>query len=252
MAGADLISVGVDTSSGGALTYAVLDGDLRPITLAEGEVADVLAVLFAHKSAYVAVNAPSHLSAGVVRKRMQARQPTVRLLRGAEIRAAEHDLRDRGIAVGATPSNAALCPPWVQLGLSMYRELEERGFKAFPAEDADFQYLETHPHAAFVSMLGCIPLPKPTLEGRLQRALVLFEHGVRIRDPMTFLEEITRHRLLHGILPTDLLPSQQNLDALVAAYTAWVAAHKPGETTSVGGEGEGSITLPVPELQAHY
>ncbi len=248
----DLISVGVDTSSGGALTFAVLDADLRPSAIAEGDLDALLALVLAHKSAFVAVNAPSHLSGGVVRKRMQGARPAARQLRGAEIRVAERELRDRGIGVSATPSNAALCPPWMQLGLSLFRELAGRGFKPFPTEDADFQYLETHPHGVFTSLLGCLPLPKPTLEGRLQRALVLFEQGVRIRDPMTFLEEITRHRLLHGVLPTDLLPSQQSLDALAAAYTAWAAAHKPAETISIGEAAEGMITLPVTELQAHY
>lgn len=252
MATPDLVSVGVDTTSGPALTYAVLDRDLKPVTLAEGEIQDLVAFLLGHKSAFVAINSPSHISTGVVRKRMQARNPTARVLRGAEVRAAELDLRERGIALSATPSNAALCPPWVQLGFALYRELADHGFEAFPDEDADYQYLETHPHAAFSVLLGCLPLPKPTLEGRLQRALVLFERGVRIRDPMAFLEEITRHRLLHGVLPTDLLPSPQHLDALVAAYTAWMAAHKPAETAAVGGPPEGSITLPAASLQDHY
>jgi hypothetical protein len=248
----DLICVGVDTASGHTLTYAVLDQDLKPVTFAEGEIEELVAFLLEHKSAFVAINSPSHVSTGVVRKRLQAMHPGARTLRGAEIRVAEYELRERGLALGATPSNAALCPPWVQLGFALFRALKDQGFKTFPHEGSAFQSLETHPHAAFAVLLGCLPLPIPTLEGRLQRALVLFERGVRIRDPMAFLEEITRHRLLHGVLPMDLLPSPEHLDALIAAYTAWVAANKPAETTAVGAAAEGSIVLPAAPLQDHY
>lgn len=249
---ADLISVGIDTTSGQKLTYACLDRDLKPITLAEGETEEIVSFLLDHDSAFVAINSPSQISKGVVRKQLQSRKPSLRVLRGAGIRLAERELRDRGLAVSPTPSDIALCPPWVQLGLGLYRELASRGFHDFPDSDASYQVLETHPHAAFAALLGGLPLPKPTLEGRLQRALVLFERGVRIRDPMSFLEEITRHRLLHGVLPVDLLPSPQHLDALVAAYTAWIAANKPAEICTVGDPAEGLITLPAAELQPHY
>lgn len=252
MVAPDPISVGVDTSSGPALTYAALDRDLKPVAIEQGDSGHLMAFLAERPSAFVAINAPSHLSTGIVRRRMLARQPASRNLRGADIRTAELDLRQRGLAISATPSSAVFCPPWVQQGLALYAELDANGFKPFPDDGADRQYLETHPHAAFAALLGCLPLPKPTLEGRLQRALVLFERGVRIRDPMSFLEEITRHRLLHGVLPMDLLHSPQHLDALVAAYTAWVAAHKPSETAAVGGGAEGSIVLPVSQLLDHY
>ncbi len=252
MTAADPIAVGVDTSSGPALTYAVLDRDLKPFTVTEGEVEQLVSYLADQPAALVAINAPSHVSTGVIRKRLQAQRPSARSLRGADIRLAESDLRERGLAVSATPSNAAMCPPWVQMGFDLYGQLAEHGFKPFPQDGEEHQFLETHPHAAFAALLGCLPLPKPTLEGRLQRALVLFEHGLRIHDPMSFLEEITRHRLLHGVLPTDLLLSPQHLDALVAAYTAWMAAYKPAETISVGGGVEGCIVLPVAQLQEHY
>ena len=248
----DLVSIGVDPASGQTLTYAVLDQDLKPVKYGEGEIEELIAFAMEHTAAIIAVNAPAHLNTGVVRRRMRAARPATRALRGAEIRAAEHDLRERGLALGATPSSEALCPPWVQLGLALFRMLKDRGFKTYPQEGAAFQSLETHPHAAFAALLGCLPLPKPTLEGRLQRALALFERGVRIRDPMAFLEEITRHRLLHGVLPLDLLHSPQHLDALVAAYTAWIAANKPAEITAVGAAVEGSIVLPAAQLQQHY
>jgi hypothetical protein len=250
---ADVISIGIDSTSGrNAFTYAALSGDLKVVALAEADLEDVAAFVAGQGSAFVAVNAPSHVNAGLVRRRLEAQSLIPHAVRGAELRVAESELHDRGIHVGGTPRSEALSPAWMQLGFSLYRRLTKLEFKAFPDERASRQWLETHPHAAFCALLGGLPLPKPTLEGRLQRALALFERGLRIRDPMTFLEEITRHRLLHGVLPTDLLYSPEQLDAMVAAYTAWLAAARPTELTRLGNRQEGYITLPTPELKEKY
>jgi hypothetical protein len=173
-------------------------------------------------------------------------------VRGVDLRIAEYQLRERGIAVSGTASREMLCPSWIQMGFTLYRKLSKIGFKTYPNEDESYQYLETHPHACFSVLLGHCPLPKPTLEGRLQRELILFEHGVRIRDPMTFFEEITRHKLMNGILPTELVYYPNQLDALVAAYTAWLAVKKPVELTRLGNKQEGFITLPTPLLKEKY
>jgi predicted RNase H-like nuclease len=42
------------------------------------------------------------------------------------------------------------------------------------------------------------------------------------------------------------------LDAMVAAYTAWLAIRNPTEITRLGNRQEGYISLPAPELQEHY
>lgn len=250
---ADVVSVGIDCTSGRkSFQYAALDRDLRLISLTDAEMDELVAFLAAQNGAVVAVNSPSHVNTGVVRKRLEQQRTGSLNLRGADVRAAEFDLHGRGIAITGTPRREALCPGWIRLGFSLYESLSELGFKAYPHEGAPRQWLETHPHAAFCVLLGRTPLPMPTLEGRLQRALVLFENGIRIRDPMAFLEEITRHRLLHGLLPTELLLLPEQLDALIAAYTAWLAVFKPGEVTRLGNRQEGYITLPAAELKEKY
>jgi hypothetical protein len=249
----DAIAVGIDSTSGHkAFTLAAIDRQLGLIRLAEADLDEVISFLQGQPQVIVALNAPSHVSMGIVRKRLERGREASRAVRGAEVREAELELHSRGIAVSGTPRNEVQCPTWMQLGFTLYRGLAQRGYKAFPGGDAECQWLETHPHAAFCVLLGRSPLPKPTLEGRLQRALVLFERGLRIRDPMSFLEEITRHRLLNGSLPTDLVPLPAELDALVAAYTAWVALSKPGELTRLGNKQEGYIVLPAGELLANY
>lgn len=85
-------------------------------------------------------------------------------------------------------------------------------------------------------------LPRRTLEGRLQRALVLYEEGVLINDPMDLFEEITRHKLMQGVLPFESLYSPKQLDALIMAYVSWLAGN-PSERVVM----KDDLLLPAPE-----
>lgn len=250
---ADSVFVGIDPTSGRkSFTYAALDDGLHLLALADGEMEDVTAFLAGQESATVAVNAPSGVNRGLVRDRLKKEMLTPHQIRGADVRLAEHDLRERGIAVGGTPGREESSPAWMQLGFDLYRKLKKMGFKRFLETDAAHQVLETHPHACFSVLLGKAPLPKPTLEGRLQRQIILHDAGLRIRDPMDFFVEITRHRLKLGVLPMELIYLPEQLDALAAAYTAWVAVKRPAQTMAIGDKQEGRIILPVPELKSRY
>ena len=249
----DSVFVGIDPTSGHkSFTYAALDRGLNLVALGEGEIDDVMAFLGGQESAIVAVNAPSHVNHGLVRKNLEKQSLTPHVLRGVDVRVAEHELRERGIAVSGTGARESLCPAWVQVGFALYRKLSKMGFKSYPEEGASHQWLETHPHAAFCVLLGESPLQKSTLEGRLQRELILYENGVRIKDPMDFFEEVTRHKLIRGILPMELVRLPEQLDALVAAYTAWMSAEKPNEVTRIGNKQEGLIVLPASPLKEKY
>ncbi len=246
------VFVGVDTTAAHtAFTYAALDRSLRVTALAEGELEEVAQFLLGQEGAIVAINSPSHLNAGLVRRSAEEKAAGHQV-RGAEMRIAEQELRLHGIPVSGTPGREASCAAWVRVGLSLYRKLGESGFEAYPAEDCPQQFLETHPHAAFCALLGRTPLPMPSLEGRLQRQLALFERGVRLHDPMSYFEEITRHKLLNGLLPAELVYQPEQLDAVVAAYTAWLAAEKPGELSRLGADEEGYIHLPVAQIKEDY
>jgi hypothetical protein len=247
------IFVGVDPTSGRkSFTYAALDKDLHLLALADGEVEDVTDFLAGYSSAVVAINAPAGINRGLVRKKMKDEMSSPHQIRGAEMRLAEYDLREHGISVSGTPSNVAVCPAWMQVGFGLYRKLEKMGFKKYPEVNAPSQLLETHPHACFSVMAGSLPQPKPSIEGRLQRQLLLHERGVRIKDPMDFFEEITRHKMIKGVWPMELLLLPEQLDALVAAYTAWLAVTKPEQVTRIGDEVEGAIVLPETELKEKY
>jgi hypothetical protein len=133
---------------------------------------------------------------------------------------------------------AAADVPALQRQGQLYAELKMRipqaGFKTPAARNNSKQWLETDAQASFRALIGRKPLPRRTLEGRLQRASVLYDQGLQITDPMDIFEEITRYRLVQGILPLENLFTSSELDALVAAYVAWLAVNRPGQVISKG------------------
>lgn len=249
----DSVFIGIDPTSGRkSFTYAALDKDLNLIALADGEMEDVAAFLAGQSAATVAVNAPSGVNRGLLREKIKKEMLTPHQVRGAEFRMAEYELREHGIVVTGTAANVALCSSWVQLGFTLYRKLGKLGFQEYPEKDSAYQILETHPHACYCVMAGQVPLAKPSLEGRLQRQLLLHEYGVRIKDPMDFFEEITRYKMSKGIWPMELLYLPEQLDALAAAYTAWLAVNKPDHIAMIGDIKEGTIVVPAKELKERY
>ena len=250
----DSVYIGIDPASGNKeFSYAVLDGNLNLVTLSDADMGEMVAFLAEQDSAFVAINAPVRVNQGLVKNRLEEKRSTPgRTLRGVDIRLAEYELHERGIAVTGTPSREEFCPAWMQVGFALYQKLSDMGFKPYGATDAACQVLETHPYACFCVLVDGTLLPKSTLEGRLQRQLVLYDKGLRVTDAMRFFEEITRFKLMKGILPTDVLYSPEQLDVLVAAYTAWLAAHRPDEITGIGDNAEGKVFLPDRELKAKY
>ncbi len=247
--------IGVDPSGGRKpFTYAVFDQNGKLVALKDGEVEDVLAFIAGQPGAIVAVNAAPRPSIGLVRQdKLEQNLPPLGISgRSLDMRLAEHQLREHGINVAMTPSRKEFCANWVQAGFEFYRRLEGIGFVPYLAPDASHQWLETHPHVVFCALLGQLPLARPTLEGRQQRQLVLYEQGLGIRDPMEFFEEITRHKLLKGILPLEQIYSAEELDAMAAAYMAYSAARHPERIGCVGDVLEGQVFLPVRELKAKY
>jgi hypothetical protein len=251
---ADSVFVGVDpTSSRKDFTYAALDDNLNLVALADADLGDMTAFLGGQQSVVVAVNAPAQVNKGLVKRTLEKGSLTRgHAFRGIDMRLVEYDLRARGISVAGTPSREDICPSWAQVGFELYRKLSKMGFEPLGTGQSTHQWLETHPYACFCVLLEQIPFPKPTLEGRLQRQLKLYDKGLHISDPMDFFEEITRFKLIRGILPTDVLYSPGQLDVLVAAYTAWLAAKRPEEVTAVGDINEGQIILPTTGLREKY
>ena len=246
--------IGVDLTGHKAFTYAALDTDLRLLTMEAGELEEILSFIGGKSGAFVAINAPARPNQGRVRALLEAENLTSgkSSLRGADIRLAEYELRQRGIKVAGTPSRPELCPSWMRSGFALYEKLTGLGFLSYAGKEAKYQVLETHPQAAFIAMADGNLLPVSAIEGRLQRQTILYGEGLQIRDPMDFFEEITRHRLRQGILPMERIYSSSELNALLAAYTAWLASENPDQAVSLGDQSEGKIYFPVRKLKTKY
>jgi hypothetical protein len=249
----DTTYIGIDPTAGRKpFTYAVLDTDCNLLAMDSGEMDEALAFIAGQMDAYVAVNGPRNPNLGLVKVELEKQSLLPGQMRGMDLRMAEYNLREKGIVISPTPSRKESCPEWMQLSFSLYRKLDELGFQRYPTEKAPRQWLETHPHAAFCVLLEQQPLSKPTLEGRLQRQLILHEANVGIKNPMDFFEEITRHRLIKGVLPMEVIYTPEQLDALVGAYVAFLAAKDPAKIMLIGSSEEGRIALPATELKARY
>lgn len=226
-------------------TCAALDVECNLLALSHSGLEEALTLVNSFSSAIAALDAPSSLVRAGTRKRPDKQTPAA-----PGLRSAERALRARGIQLPRTvirPDSAR-----GEVGRALYEHLRKEGFIHHPENGASHHWLEANPHACFTALLGKNPLPRQTLEGRLQRQIILYDADVNLKDPMDFFEEVTRHRLRMGQLPTETLYTPDQLDALMLAYTAWMAARRPAETNSVGTEEEGLLVLPVGELKEKY
>ncbi|PWB55815.1 MAG: hypothetical protein C3F13_03880 [Anaerolineales bacterium] len=247
--------IGIDPTAGRRpFSYAALDSDLNLTALGSGNVEEVLAFTAGQHQSVVAVCAPRRPNQRLM-ERSELRDslnPPPRPGRWTNFRLAEYLLRQHNISCYKTPSDAKACPNWMKVGFHLYHRLEQMGFIAYPSPESALQWLEVYPHACFCSLLGHAPLPKHTLEGRLQRQLVLHQLKLSVHDPMDFVKGITPQNILQGDFSTIQIYTTGELDALAAAYTAWQAVTHPDQITGLGEASEGVVFLPVSELKRRY
>jgi hypothetical protein len=247
--------IGIDPTAGQRpFAYAMLDSNLRLLAMGHGELDEVLAFVAGQRQAVVAVSAPRLPNQGLMDRPEVRNQlnPQPRPGRWTNFRLAEFLLRQHNISSYQTPAKEEDCPNWMQVGFHLYRRLEGLGYSLYPSSESTRQVLEVYPHASYTILLGQAPYAKHSLEGRLQRQLVLTGLNINVPEPMRFFQEITRHHLFHGILPDENIYSPYELDALIAAYTAWLATTHPEQITRLGDPREGEIILPCRELQSRY
>ena len=246
--------IGIDPTAGArAMTYAVLDDQLHVRQLGKGSLEHVVEVALSPSTAVCGIDAPAGPNLGLMA------DPAYRERLGLDagrsnystFRVCEFELRRRGIFVYNTPPDESSLASWMQEGRRLYQTLRDAGYVDYPRTGRR-RLFETYPHAAFTALAKGRPYPKNSLEGLLQRQLLLYEEGIDLPDPMRTLEEWTRHRLLKGQLDLADVHNHDELDALVAAYTAFVLVREPQHITVVGDPAEGQIILPVADLLDAY
>lgn len=249
-----MIYLGIDPTAGRRpLNYALLDDSLALLAEGTGQPADLLKLIAPYPDIVCAVDAPSLPNQGLMA------DPVVRARFGlppktetwAQYRVCEYELRRCNIKLYNTPAQTAKAPAWMKAGWKLYDQLRAAGFQTYPAS-APRTFFEAHPHATFAVRLGVVPYDKATLEGRLQRQLLLYDEGVGVPDAMEFFEEITRHRILQGAINLNGLRTHDQLDALASALTAHYAHTRPNQITLVGDPTDGQIVVPTNELKERY
>lgn len=228
-------------------TFAALDARRHLLALSPTDLRGVLAYLGGQSAVLVAINAPQQLNRGLLAQRAAAEQlfPPESPARKLDMRLVEFELRQQGIPAPRTPAEEKKCPRWIRQGLHLVARLGELDFQPHLAEAARRQWLETCSEAAFHRLLGHPLFDGRSLEGRLQRQLILCNEDIPVTEPLRYLEEITAHRLLKGLLPEEGLLSPVELGALVAALVAWLTVHTPPRVTALGAAEEGRIVLPL-------
>jgi hypothetical protein len=252
----DLLSttfIGIDLKAGKrSYSYAALDGNSEIIAYGQGRLDDVFSFISGCHSALCAINAPISVgpeadgAAEFHQNSLFPIGPQSGRKRTYAYRQAEHDLLLKGITVQNAPTRKDLpgSPVWIRRGFQFVELLEQSGFKLWPVESCERQYMEVQADAAFWHWLENQPLEEESLEGRIQRQLILSELDLDVPDPMDFFEEVTRFKLLKGQLTMKGIYEPRELNAMICAMTALLAVKSPEQVTSYGNPHEGYIYLP--------
>jgi hypothetical protein len=243
------VFIGIDIGMGPRpVTFVALDPEQKAQAIGEGDIHDALAYAAGQTGrALVAVNTAARPNKGLLAREDVRRtfNPPPPKSKWHQLRLVEYELLQAGIEVPETPGSPDRGQPWVRRGFALVAQLEELGYLPFPAEDAPRQWVETNADAAFWSLLGIPPLPAGTLEGRIQRQLVLADEALDVPDAMDFFEEITRFKILKSILPIKYIISQPEINAYMTAHAAWLVANQPERMRQYGAPEEGLMFLPA-------
>jgi len=239
--------MGIDPSTQrGAITYVSIDNHLHPVKMGTGDLEKVLQTIAEQQPRIVGISAPPKLNQGIVADPDRRTDWGIPAKRGRpmDCRVAEYEILQKGVEIYRTPSREAKAKGWMRTGFEIYDGLKGMGFGPYKEGSEGQQWIEAPPETCFWLWLEGNVMAADSLEGRIQRQLSLYALGMDIPDPMNFFEEITRYRLLKGILVEKGLYSSTELNAIASAYMAWAVVQRPREVTFVGDEGEGQILVP--------
>jgi hypothetical protein len=234
-----------------AFVYAALDAQQDLIAIGHGDRNEILAYLGGQGKAFAAVNAPRRPNMGAAQTTAthQEALPFNGKQDSANTRVCEIELQNLGFPIQSTPAREKNCSRWMRRGFDLFRRLAAFGYASYTHDtEAERFSLETQADAIFWQLLDkTTPLPD-SLEGRLQRQLILYDLELPVPDAMDFFLEITRHKLMQGDLPLENIYTFSELNALAAAYVAWLAAHQPEDILCLGHPDEGWLILPAQKI----
>lgn len=241
------IFVGVDVAAGKRpYTTAVLNLAGELLSLEPCSMEEFLKFTGGYQIVQVAINSPRHINGG---KEIKTPFNLISETPYGEGNALEiqvySDLRRasaRRIAAMQAKSNL---PARIRNGFRLYDHLPERN--SVPVQEGIV--IEVNAQVSFSLLLGRTPLLKSSTEGRIQRQLALIAQGIKLKDPMNYFEELTKYRLLQGLLPHAMLYSARQLDAIVSAFMARLAFIEPAAVQQIGDGMGGFVYCPARKHQ---
>jgi methylated-DNA-protein-cysteine methyltransferase related protein len=184
------VHVGIDVSATRGFDIAALDDDRRLVLLAKARDLDAAAVIARGlpSESVIAVDAPPAPSRGLVAG-------------GKRFRVAEEELHKLGVSLYPVPPADAEPSSWMREGYTLFEVLAKAGFPVFfegPARAG--VSIEVYPHLTYRTLLG-------TPRGKLSKI------------------EWSRAALRRRVAGAPKDATQDQLDAIAAALTAWYFAH---------------------------
>ncbi len=246
------VFLGIDPGSGReGMTYVALDAEKRLLAIGGGKMPDILAYAAGQADVLAAVNHFYKPSQDASSTELQQRLfPEFGDDLFGRLRKEAVERLESSAGVGTVGMIEKDTRSAQQRSNLLVQQLEGLGYHPFPAEEEKRQWLRFSAQATFVSLCGGRLFDARSLEGRLQRQLILFEEKLPIKDPMDFFEEVTRRRLLLGRLPYEVIYAPGELNALAGAYTAWLAAFDHQRLVKEEDGSESGWYLPLPPLPA--
>ena len=230
--------LGVDAANGRKpFTYVALDQQRRLLAVGGGSAVDVLSFAAGQPAVLIGLSSPNRPGSC---KPGQAGEPPLPSFRLSKLRQLQLDLTGQPLAAPGPE-----LPTWMAASSGLVCQFQAMGIALFPAETAR-QWLETPAQSGFSALLGVEPFEAESLEGRIQRQLVLSDLELDVPDAMDFFEEITRFKILRGQLPYAKILPPGELNAWLAANTAWLAANQSERIHQAGTAEDGPILYPLP------
>lgn len=202
--------VGIDVSATRGFDVAALDDDRRVVLIAKARDLDAVSVIARGlpPQSVVAVDAPPGPSRGLVAG-------------GKRFRVAEEELHRLGVSLYPVPPADAEPSSWMREGFALFEILAKAGFPTFfdgPARGG--VSIEVYPHLTYRTLAGAA-------RGKLSKI------------------EWSRAALRRRVAGAPKDATQDQLDAIAAALTAWYFAHQ--RTVAYGDPREGVIFGPLAE-----
>jgi methylated-DNA-protein-cysteine methyltransferase-like protein len=198
---------GIDVSASRGFDIALLDDDRRVVLLAKARDLDAAGVIVRGlpPETVVAVDAPPAPSRGLAGA-------------GKAYRIAEQELHRAGVSLYPVPASTDAAPAWMRAGFELYEILSKAGFPPFLEGKARRGVsIEVYPHLTYRVLAG---------EGRGGASKL----------------EWSRAALRRKVAGTTRASTQDALDAIAAAYTAWTFAND--RWVGYGDPREGVIVAP--------